>query len=201
MFMPDIISLHPVQSIWASGLLFALIHSALASRVCKAGWQAMGISTRAYRLIYVLVALFTTVMWLGFIHLLPDRPRYALEWPWRAVSHAMQALGLWLFVAALRPIDVPAFLGLRNLAGNVDPFVERGIYRHLRHPMYSGIMLITLAAPSQSLNSLNLFLAMAAYFVIGATFEERRMLAVHPEYAGYRRRVPAFVPCIAGGSE
>jgi protein-S-isoprenylcysteine O-methyltransferase Ste14 len=192
--MPDFIVLHTAQSIWCSGILFAVIHSVLASRVCKAGWYAMGVSPRAYRLIYVGIGLLTTALWLGFVSLLPDRPLYALDWPWRAGLHAVQALGLWVFLASLRPIDVPAFLGLRSFREGEEPFIERGIYRHLRHPMYAGIMLIMFASPAQSLGSLNLFLAIAAYFVIGSRFEERRMLAAHPGYADYRARVPAFLP-------
>jgi len=196
--MPDIISFHPVQSIWISGLLFALIHSVLASRVCKTGWHSMGISPRAYRLVYVGIGLFTTALWLGFVALLPDRALYAVDWPWRAGMHALQALGLWIVLASLAPIDVPAFLGLRPFPDSLEPFVERGIYKRLRHPMYTGIMLMMFASPLQSLDSLNLFLAIAAYFIVGSKFEERRMLATHPEYAVYRTRVPAFVPRLTG---
>ncbi|MDX8411275.1 MAG: NnrU family protein [Mariprofundaceae bacterium] len=182
-------------------MLFALIHSVLASRVCKTGWYAMGVSQRAYRLIYVGIGLLTTALWLGFVSLLPDRPLYALDWPWRAGLHVAQALGLVIFLASFRPIDVPAFLGLHPFREGGEPFIERGIYRHLRHPMYAGIMLMMFAWPVQSLGSLNLFLAIAVYFVIGSKFEERRMLAAHPEYADYRARVPAFLPRWGGAGQ
>jgi len=196
--MPDVISLHPVQSLWCSAALFALMHSVLASRVCKTGWYAIGLSPRAYRLIYAGIGLFTTVLWLGFVSQLPDRPLYDVDWPWRTGLLAVQALGLWVVLASLVPIDVPAFLGLRPFPQGVEPFVRRGIYRHMRHPMYVGIMLMMFAFPSQSLVSLNLFLSIAFYFVAGSRLEERRMLAAHPEYVAYKAMVPAFIPRLRG---
>ena len=75
-----------------------------------------------------------------------------------------------------------------------EPFSEKGIYRHLRHPMYAGVMLVLLASPQQSVNSLSLTLAVCLYFIVGCRFEERRMLAAHPQYADYCRRTPRFVP-------
>jgi len=184
----------PVIWIWGTGLLFGMIHSLLATRVCKAGWYTIGLSPRAYRLIYSCIAVFLTFAWIGFVHLLPDRPLYVLHGMPRLLLHAVQLAGLWLFLAALRPVDVPAFLGLRPFPDAVEPFVERGIYRHLRHPMYTGIMLVMFAMPSQSLNSMNLFLCISVYFIIGSKFEEARMCAAHPAYAPYMQRVPAFIP-------
>jgi len=185
---------HPVIWIWGTGLLFGIIHSLLATRVCKAGWYAIGLSPRAYRLIYSCIAVFLTIVWIAFVHLLPDQPLYHLQGIPRLLGYGVQLAGLWLFLAALRPIDVPAFLGLRSFPDTVEPFVEQGIYRYIRHPMYTGIMLIMFAMPGQTLNSMNLFLCISVYFIIGSKFEEARMCAAHPAYAAYMQRVPAFIP-------
>ncbi len=190
---------YPVLWIWASGLLFALMHSVLASRVCKAGWYAIGLSSRAYRLIYSVIALLITTVWLGFVYLLPDQPLYQIEGPGRWAMHAVQLLGAGVFMAALAPINTGAFLGLTPFPEDDEPFIEQGIYRHLRHPMYSGIMLVMFAWPEQSMNSLNLFLCISTYFVIGSKFEEARMLVGHPDYADYLKHVPAFIPGLRSG--
>ncbi len=185
---------NPIAWIWGTGFLFAFIHSLLASRVCKAGWYAIGLSPRAYRLVYSIIAVFLTLAWIGFVHLLPDQLLYVAGGAWQWLLYGLQLAGLGLFLAALRPIDTPAFLGMKPFQDDVEPFIERGVYRRIRHPMYAGIMIIMFAMPSQSLNSLNLFLCISVYFVTGSRFEEARMLAIHPEYAGYMRRVPAFIP-------
>lgn len=192
--MPSIVTSHPAISIWVSGILFALLHSVLAARSVKSRVQAAGVSPRAYRLAYTVVAVIAAALWLGFVRRLPDTPLYDLEGAGRWALHGVQLIGLWVFWMSLRPIDGRAFLGLKPFAGGVEPFTESGVYRYLRHPMYTGVMLIIFAMPTQTMNRLNLFLFIAAYFAAGSRLEEQRMAAEHPEYEDYRRRVPAFLP-------
>jgi len=103
-------------------------------------------------------------------------------------------MALLMLMLSLLPMDGAAFLGLRPFPNEGESFVEQGIYRYLRHPMYSGLMLLLLASPWQSQVSLNFALAISLYLVIGARLEERRMELLHPEYKDYRRRIPPFLP-------
>lgn len=185
---------YSVIVIWVSTLLFAIQHSVLSSRTCKNKCYSLGISPRAYRLVYVILSIVITMAWLGLIHSLPDQGLYEIHGVWRWLFYGLQLAGIWVFILALQPIDVPAFLGLRAFAGKTEPFIEAGIYRHIRHPMYSGILLIFIAMPVQSINSLNFYACVTLYFIIGSRLEERRMIADHPEYEDYRKRVPAFIP-------
>ena len=182
--------------IWATGLLFAIIHSALASRRCKQWIYGSGIDEPRYRLYYSLLSVVTTALWIGFVHQLADTPLYHTDGIPRAILITLQAVGAVIALAAFIPIDGMAFLGLRPSPQGTDPFIVQGIYRYLRHPMYTGAMLILLAMPQQSWNGLHLALAVCIYFIIGARLEERRMLAAHPEYATYRNTVPAFIPTL-----
>jgi len=180
--------------IWLSGLVFALQHSLLASTVTKARVLAIGLGPRGYRLFYVVIALVTTAIWLGYVRSLPDQTVYAIQGAWNWVLRGLQLLGLWMVWQALRPINGLAFLGIREGQEGPDGFVEAGIYRRLRHPMYSGIILIMLTFPVQTQNTLNLYACVTVYFLIGARLEERRLARQYPAYADYRRRVPAFIP-------
>lgn len=192
--MSRFILTHPVISLWISGILYAATHSLLAAPACKSRIYALGVSPRAYRLGYVIIALAATALWLAFVRSLPDISVYRIEGIARRLLQAVQVAGLWVFWLALKPIDVPAFLGLRPFRDDVEPFRVLGIYRHVRHPMYAAGMLVMFAHPDQSLNSLNLFACIAVYFLLGSRLEERRMIAQHPDYTDYRRRVPAFIP-------
>jgi len=118
---------------------------------------------------------------------------------WMLVS--AQILGLAVALAAFLPIDGLVFLGLRKAKEGREPFLVNGIYRHLRHPMYTGAMLVLLAMPEQTWNGLHFSLVICLYFIIGSRFEEARMLREHPDYAGYRQRVAAFVPTFRKRSE
>lgn len=180
--------------IWFSGLAFAVIHSWLATSRCKDALYRMGVGRKAYRMAYSLLAIVLTILWFGFVSLLPDTPLYRMEGGVKWLMTGLQLGGLGIVIMSFRAIDVAAFLGLSDTTEGVDPFVETGIYRYMRHPVYTGVMLALFASPSQTVNSLNLFAAIALYFIIGARFEERRMLAAHRTYADYMKRVPAFIP-------
>lgn len=177
-----------------SGLAFAVSHSLLANQRLKNRVYAWGLSRQRYRLCYVIIAVLLTTIWLVYIHRLPDQPLFAIDGTGLWLCYSIQAGGLIIFFLSLKPIDGPAFLGLRRFADDKEPFVEQGIYRYIRHPMYSGIMIILFAMPSQSYNSLTLYCLFSLYFVIGSRLEEVRMLKEHPEYNDYRHRVPAFIP-------
>jgi len=183
-----------VTAIWISGLIFALTHSLMASRPCKRWFEQFGMEPHQYRMGYSFLSLLLCAIWLWLLLHLPDRPLYEVSGSWQWLLRGMQLTGLMVAVLSLRHVDGLAFLGLKPFPDYIEPFREEGIYRHIRHPMYSGAMLILLAAPVQSLNSMNLALAVSLYLVGGSIFEEQRMLQDNPQYADYRRRVPAFIP-------
>jgi len=183
---------HPAALwIWLSALAFGLSHSLLTEPVCR---RFSGLSATSYRLSYSLLATALTGLWLWLVHALPDAPLFHVSGIASLPFYALQIIGLGVILLSLRAFDAGIFLGFKPIPESGEGFVENGIYRHMRHPMYSGFMLLLLASPVQSMNSLHLSLAVCAYFLIGSRNEERRMLAIEPTYAAYLRRVPAFVP-------
>jgi len=182
--------------VWLSGLMFAVSHSLLAAQRCKQWAYRRGLREPRYRLLYSILALLATGAWLWYVHHLPDFPLYQTDGVLYGSLLAVQIIGLIVALAAFYPIDGLVFLGLRQAGQGREPFVVRGIYRYIRHPMYAGAMLILLAMPAQSWNGLHVALVICLYFIIGSRYEEARMLADHPDYAAYRLRVPAFLPRI-----
>jgi len=178
--------------IWFTGLVFALFHSFTASIYFKRRVYGLGVKAHHYRLLYSVLAMVTTWIWLQFIHALADSPLYKADGPIFWLLLILQLLGLLIAIAAFIPIDAAVFLGLRR--AELEPFVIKGIYKYLRHPMYSGAMLILLAMPVQTINSINFSLVVCLYLIVGSRFEEARMKNAHPEYENYQKRVPAFIP-------
>jgi protein-S-isoprenylcysteine O-methyltransferase len=78
-------------------------------------------------------------------------------------------------------------------------FVDRGPYRHIRHPMYAGGLL--LFAGLSLAFSVSAFVAaagLATFWWYKAAEEERRLEARFPEYTEYRRRTPnRLIPFVA----
>ena len=177
-----------------SGLIFAVSHSLLASKKLKLWVYKRGLKEPRYRLIYSMIGVLSTALWLWFVHTLPDAPLYDTEGLLRMGLYLVQGLGLIIALAAFQPIDGLVFLGLRKAKASQDPFIVRGIYRWVRHPMYVGAMLILLGMPTQTFNGLCLSLVICMYFIVGSRYEEGRMLAEHANYANYQNKVGAFIP-------
>ncbi|MFC1567570.1 NnrU family protein, partial [Pseudomonadota bacterium] len=133
--------------IWISGLLFALIHSVFAAESCKQWFYQCGMTPQHYRLLYSIFALLLTAVWMFYIYQLPDASLYQTDgWP-SGVMIAVQLFGAWVVVLSLQSFDTALFLGIKPMTEHKEPFHEHGIYRHIRHPMYSGFMLILFASP------------------------------------------------------
>ena len=75
------------------------------------------------------------------------------------------------------------------------PFGNPFLYRYVRHPIYVGWLLTFWAAPTMTIAHLLLALTLSGYILIAIQFEERDLVAAHPEYEDYRRRVPMLLPC------
>ena len=73
---------------------------------------------------------------------------------------------------------------------------RRGIYKHIRHPMYAGLMLVGLALLLSRFTPLALvfFLLFAVTTFTKAKLEEKLMEQLHPKYRNYKRQVKMFIP-------
>ncbi len=183
-----------ITQVWLSGLAFALIHSLFASQVVKHWCYQKGLIEPRYRLFYTLLAMLLTGLWIFYVRQLQDAPLYAFKGIARYLLRGLQLVGAGIALASFLPIDGAAFLGLKRSRETQDPFIVKGIYLYLRHPMYSGTMLFLLADPTQTQVGLQFTLVICAYFLIGSRLEEQRMIHQHPEYEQYRQHTPGFIP-------
>jgi protein-S-isoprenylcysteine O-methyltransferase Ste14 len=178
------------------------VHSLLASLTVKdrvvprLGRQG----NHLYRLLFVLFAAVSLVPVLILVKLLPDAPLYSVPSPWRLVMISLQALAALGFLAALLQTGIMSFVGLAPLFRGLperDPahLITHGLYRQVRHPLYSCGLVILWLVPSMSWNQLALSLALTVYLLIGAQLEERKLLKEFGiAYAEYQRNTPMFVP-------
>jgi protein-S-isoprenylcysteine O-methyltransferase Ste14 len=96
-------------------------------------------------------------------------------------------------------------IGLLNLGRSATPLPtpvrggelrSTGLYRYVRHPIYSGVMAL---AVGSAITSGSVTIAVAALTLVGwlaikARWEERRLSARYPDYAAYAARTPRFLP-------
>jgi protein-S-isoprenylcysteine O-methyltransferase Ste14 len=128
--------------------------------------------------------------------------------PWTARSdggfgHPLQWLGLALVAGGM----VVAFAGLAALGRALTPFphpregaqfIRRGVYRLVRHPVYTGLLVGAFgwALAWLSVAGVAYSALLAAFFDRKARREERWLRSRFPEYAAYARQVRRFIPGI-----
>lgn len=177
------------------------VHSWLASLRAKAvarRWFGPS-SDQFYRLAYNLFALISLLPVLALLKILPDRRLYAIPLPWAGLMLFVQALaGLGVLAAVLQTGGM-AFAGLAQLTRPPErtpaALVTGGLYRYVRHPIYTASLLAIWLTPLMTRNLLALYLGFTLYFVIGAYFEERKLRAEYGEaYRRYQQTTPMFLP-------
>ncbi len=106
------------------------------------------------------------------------------------------ALGLLIAVSAaiglgraLTPLPKP---------NDTGKLVASGVYRWVRHPIYTGALLISVgwAFYTEGLVTLGSVLVLAIFFDIKSRREEQWLLEKYPEYATYRKNTYRLIPFI-----
>ena len=181
--------------------LFGLQHSVMARPQFKR-WWTRSVPPAVERSTFVLLAslLLGLMMWQW-------RPMSSIVWHMgqsvgRAALIAL-SYGGWLLVLygtfVIDHFDLfglrHVFLHLRGIKYTHPPFVERSVYKLIRHPLMLGFIIAFWAAPTMTQGHL-LFAAVATgYILVGIRLEERDLLAILGEdYRRYRMRTPMLLP-------
>ena len=179
---------------------FGLHHSLMARDSAKAMlarfWPA-----QLERSLYVAVAsLFTALLILAWQPIGPALWRLSGA---PALLLQLTALaGLGISTAAAFTFDHLHLVGLRQLLAHergepIQPprMSTPGLYRWVRHPMQSGLLLFLWSTPTMTVGGLLFAAGLTLYVCIGLHFEERSLRATFGSaYNDYAARVPALIP-------
>lgn len=179
--------------------LWGIVHSLLASIGFKNFLRrALGEGfIKFYRLLYNIFAVISIAPVLYLMVTLPDQTLYQVPVPWSYLMLAGQGISAILLFVAVMQTDLLAFAGLRQLVEEEKParLVTSGLYRSVRHPLYTFSLLILWLFPTMSVNSFIVYAALTVYILIGIFFEERKLLREFgQEYADYRSTTPMLLP-------
>ncbi|QIE58099.1 isoprenylcysteine carboxylmethyltransferase family protein [Rasiella rasia] len=128
---------------------------------------------------------------------------YFIDWGWLSLS-----LPQWIIYPSLAGTFlgvVTVILGIINLNENISPFpspknnsvlISTGIYKYIRHPIYSGILvgLMGYAFYSFSLFKLLVVLLLGLVFYFKSSFEEKLLVKRYEAYSEYKKRTGRFFP-------
>lgn len=140
----------------------------------------------------------------------------AMVWQWRPLPTelwhvdggaarllwGLSGLGWGIVLIGTFLIDHFELFGLRQTVSHAlgrplprHVFVERSMYRIVRHPLMVGFLIAFWATPVMTVGHLFFAAMCTAYIVVGVKLEERDLVAVHGEtYLDYRRRVRGLLP-------
>lgn len=180
----------PVGAAAIDGLLFALFaaHHSLFAREPVKQRLARAIPERLLRPTYVL----TSSLLLSAVCLLwqPIGGDLYREAGWRVAAHAsIQLFGVWLIWRSVGAIDALELAGIRRRSSS-DRLQMAGPYRVVRHPLYSGWLLVVFGAAHMTGDRLAFAAFTAAYLLVAIPWEERALAETFgADYQAYERRV------------
>jgi protein-S-isoprenylcysteine O-methyltransferase Ste14 len=162
--------LHPFNSFWRSRVRAAFWFAGLTA------WITGGV-----------------VLWIYRSALLASaRP----SWSVIALGIALIGVEVYLFIRVERELGSRRLVGHAELTGTGEIFTG-GLYTHVRHPRYSG-MLCAVVGAALLAGTPRLWAILAVWWVLALIvirLEERELAGrFGPAYIEYRKRVPAFLP-------
>ncbi len=180
--------------------LFALQHTVMARGRFKT-WITRFIPKAAERATFVLLASLIVLL---------------ICWQWRPVPEvvwsvegipgsgllALSFAGWGILVLGTIQIGHFEIFGLEQgyhyLRGHEPPapeFKTPGMYKYVRHPMMTGILIGVWATPKMTLGHLIFAVGMTGYIAMGVWFEERELISLFADrYREYKASTPKLLP-------
>lgn len=191
----------PLDSLILLAALWALyfgFHSLLATDGIKVRVkQSSPALYRWYRLVYNLFAgagFLAILLYGGFIG---SDPVFVPPGWLRYAGLMVAAWGVIICRISFKNYSLATFIGLSDQKDEDEALVTTGILSYVRHPLYSGLILISLGYWLYLPNWTNLVTVASwwLYLPLGIWLEEKKLVKRHGmAYAEYKKRVPALVP-------
>lgn len=181
--------------------LFALQHSLMARKSIKQMIRRL-IPRELVRSTYVLLSSLILIFLLWQWRLIPGEIWHIQNQVIHRLVYLIQASGWILLILATFQIDHFELFGLRQVylayRQRVFPapvFKTPWLYRFVRHPMMSGLLLALWFVPEMRIDRLLFSIGLTVYIAIGLYLEEKDLVKDLGEpYRDYQRQIPRLLP-------
>jgi protein-S-isoprenylcysteine O-methyltransferase Ste14 len=182
-------------------LLWGFFHSLFATLKVK-GYARRWLGGRFYRFYRLSYNIFACISFLPVLVvavLTPIKRLYLVPFPWSVLMMIGELGAIATLVIGFRQTNIKVFLGLNPIPAGEQTrpgsLVTSGLYRYVRHPLYSAGLVFIWLIPLMTLNILLINISLTVYVITGAFFEERRLFAEFgQDYAEYQVATPMFIP-------
>lgn len=189
--------------VWNSALvvIWGFIHTIMARPKFK---QALtkAIPDAAERSTYILMAGLTSIALIGLWKSVPGQIWHFESSEITYLLWAIFAFG-WVFLLgatfAINHFDLfglrQVFLNFKNRPRPPLKFTKRAMYKYIRHPIQTGVLIGIWATPSMTATQIVLSVGFTVYIFVGLWFEERDLISEHGEaYLQYRAETGKVLP-------
>jgi len=188
---PDIIL---VSLFWG---LYFFLHSFLAAKRTKS-WFNKKFSNqyKYYRLVYTTISILGLVPILFLLASTPSNFLLERTMVLKYVGLMLATFGVFVLKAAFRNYDTKEFMGI-GLQESEPKFIRQGLLNYIRHPIYTGTILLVLGFWLFIPNILNLTTVVCffIYLAIGIHLEEKKLIIEFGEdYIRFKEEVPMLIP-------
>lgn len=197
---------YPVLTNTLLVLLFGIQHSLMAREGFKKRLKRL-VPEPMERSVYVFLSSAILLLLMWDWQPLPETVWKVDNLSWQMFIHFLYWGGWLLLVGSTFQINhwelvglAQASRGLKKLSYQHAPsFVTPFLYRIVRHPMMTGMLLLLWSTPAMSVGHLLFAGLFTLYILVGTRFEERDLVRLFgDQYRYYQKRVPALVPFIGG---
>ncbi len=186
-------------------VFWGLQHSVMADPRFKSWWTRF-VHPAIERSTFILVTAFSTTGLMLFWSPIPITIWDTSGTPWALVLCAGYFFGWTITFIATFLINHFHLFGLEQAYRFMNEtqskkatFVTPLLYRIVRHPMMTGILISLWCVPHMTVGRLVFNLAMTAYILIGTRHEEETLLdELGEDYEAYRRTTPMLLPRFKG---
>ena len=136
---------------------------------------------------------------MALVATLPNKTLYTVPAPWNYIMGTGQGVAAFMLFVSVLQTDALHFAGLKQLfeEDTKGDLVTSGLYKIVRHPIYTFSLLFLWLTPTMSDNTLVFYIGITLYFIIGAMFEERKLLREFGEdYAVYKKSTAMLIPWV-----
>ncbi len=178
--------------------IYFFLHSFMASVTVKTRiTNVLGCSQKNYRLAYNLFNIITLILLVFLLLKTPSSLFYKGNPVLEVIGILVLFLGFLIMIFAVKNYDLSAFFGFRNETSMA--LQVKGIHKYVRHPLYSGTLLlflgICIAWPE--IKNWILFLLMFIYILVGIKLEEKKLITIYgDEYRSYQKKAKQLIPYI-----
>jgi len=179
---------------WA---IYFFLHSFLVSTKIKNHLIDVGIGKKWQRVFYNLIAIIGLFSIMFFNGTIDSKLLFVKNEVLKVIALIITAIGIIIIRQSFKYYSIKSFLGLEKEDGKL--ITNKGILKYVRHPIYSGTILVVLGyfLYDPRVATLITLICIYIYLFIGIKLEENKLLKIYGSaYKKYRKDVPALFPRI-----